>query len=292
MNKLLIIMDPKHKHQIALGRGIELARAIGADLEVVAFAHEYLDVLPADPVVQSNAKKALLELRQQWLEQMLALADCGDVKIHAHTVWEKHIHRWINARCQQNAISAVVKTGNRSETFLYTPTDWHLVRECPAPVMLVAANKWNKAQPILAAVDLSSDKPVKKALNNRIIDQAWHLANAMSTDLHLVHALHTSVVLADLEIIDPVAQAQKREASLKPKIEHLCHTWQIKPEHVHIVSGPAQKVIPSVASQIKADMLVIGTTGKIGLAAKVIGNTAEKVLTHLRTDLLAIKPAE
>jgi len=37
---------------------------------------------------------------------------------------------------------------------------------------------------------------------------------------------------------------------------------------------------------------VIGTTGKTGLAARVIGNTAEKVLTHLRTDLLAIKPAE
>ncbi|GGC70187.1 universal stress protein [Marinobacter halophilus] len=292
MTKFLIIMDPKHKHQTALGRGIELARATGADLEVVAFVHEYLDALPADPAVQTTAKQALIEHRQQWLEQMLALADCGDLKINAYTVWEKHIHQWVSARCQQDTINAVVKTGNRSETFLYTPTDWHLVRECPAPIMLVAANKWNKAHPILAAVDLSSDKPVKKALNNRIIDQAWHLANVMSTDLHLVHALHTSVVLADLDIIDPIAQARKREESLKPKIEHLCHTWQIKPEHVHIVSGPAQKVIPSVANKIKADMVVIGTTGKTGLAAKVIGNTAEKVLTHLRTDLLAVKPAE
>lgn len=292
MNNLLIIMDPKHKHQTALTRGIELARVTGADLEVVAFVHEYLDALPQDPSIQRTAKEALIEHRQQWLEQMLALTDAGDLNIQANTVWEKHIHRWISAHCQQEAISAVVKTGNRSETFLYTPTDWHLIRDCPAPVMLVAANKWNKAHPILAAVDLSSDKPVKKALNNRIIDQAWHLAKAMGTDLHLIHALHSSVVLADLEIIDPVAQAQKREESLKPKIEHLCHTWQIQPEHVHIVSGPAQKVIPSVANTIKADMLVIGTTGKTGLAARVIGNTAEKVLTHLRTDLLAVKPAE
>ncbi|MBE0484719.1 universal stress protein [Marinobacter sp.] len=292
MNKLLIIMDPKHKQQTALSRGIELARATGASLEVVAFVHEYLEVLPPDPAVHKTAKESLIELRQQWLEQMLALAECTDLSITTQTVWEKHIHRWITERCQNNAITAVVKTGNRSETFLYTPTDWHLIRECPAPVMLVAANKWNKAHPILAAIDLSSDKPVKSALNNRIIDQAWHLAKAMGTDLHLVHALHTSVVLADLDIIDPVAQAQKREETLKPKIEHLCHTWQIQPEHVHIVSGPAQKVIPSVANTIKADMLVIGTTGKTGLAARVIGNTAEKVLTHLRTDLLAIKPAE
>ena len=123
-------------------------------------------------------------------------------------------------------------------------------------------------------------------------DQAWHLAKALGTELHLVHALHTSVILADLDIIDPVAHARKREAALKPHIEHLCNTWHLAPEQVHIASGPAQKVIPSVANKIKADMIVIGTTGKTGLAARVIGNTAEKVLTHLRTDLLAIKPAE
>lgn len=292
MEKLLIIMDPAHKNQTALSRGIELARAVGASLEVVAFVHEYLDALPADRAVQETAKEALIEHRQKWLEQMLALANCNDLSISAHTVWEKQIHLWIIAHCQQEHISTVVKTGNRSETFMYTPTDWHLIRECAAPVMLVAEQKWNKARPILAAVDLSSDKPVKKALNNRIIDRAWHLAKAMETELHLVHALHTSVVLADLDIIDPVAHARKREEALKPNIEHLRNTWHLTPEQIHIVSGPAQKVIPSVANRIKADMVVIGTTGKTGLAARVIGNTAEKVLTHLRTDLLAIKPAE
>lgn len=292
MTKLLIIMDPTHKHQVALSRGIELARATGASLEVVAFVHEYLDVLPADPAVQKNARQSLIELRQQWLNQMLAFSECADLKIERHTVWEKQIHQWIRKRCQQESFQAVIKTGHRSETFLYTPTDWHLLRECPAPVMLVAANKWRKASPILAAVDLSSDKPVKKALNNRIIDRAWHLARAMNTELHLVHALHTAPILADLNIIDLAAHARKREAALKPKIEHLCNTWHLTPEQVHIASGPAQKVLPDVASELKADMVVIGTTGKTGLTAKVIGNTAEKVLTQLRTDLLAIKPAE
>ncbi|MBN7768500.1 universal stress protein [Marinobacter daepoensis] len=291
MDKLLIIMDPAHKHQKALGRGIELARTTGAALEVVAFVHEYLDALPADPTVQQTAREALIEHRQKWLEQMLALADCQDLQIDLLTVWEKNIHQWIIERCQQTDAMAVVKTGHRSEHFLYTPTDWHLIRECPAPVMLVAEKKWNRAHPILAAVDLSTDKPAKKALNTRIIEQASKLARAMETDLHLVHALHTSVVLADLDIIDMAAHARKREAALKPRIEHLCNTWHLPPEQIHLEAGPAQKVIPSVANRIKADMVVIGTTGKTGLAARVIGNTAEKVLTHLRTDLLAIKPA-
>lgn len=291
MNKLLIIMDSAHKHQTALTRGIELARATGASLEVVAFVHEYLDALPADPTVHKNARAALIDHRQQWLEKMLALTDCHGLEINSHTVWEKHIHLWTRKRCQQETFQAVVKTGHRSETFLYTPTDWHLIRECPAPVMLVAENKWRKARPILAAVDLSSDKPVKKALNNLIIDRAWHLAKAMDTDLHLVHALHTSAILADLNIIDPKADAQRREEALKPRITHLSKTWNLTPEQIHIAAGPAHEVIPDIANQLKADMVVIGTTGKSGLTAKVIGNTAEKVLSHLRTDLLAIKPA-
>ncbi len=290
MKTLLIVMDPAYSHQVALTRGIELARATGARLEVVAFIHEYLEALSDDESERQKLREALVAERQRWLEQMLALSDTAGLKVEAITIWSKRIHEWINDRCQKSPVDAVVKTGNRTETFLYTPTDWHLIRSCPAPVMLVTEQKWNRASPILAAVDLSSEKPDKRALDSRIIAAARQLADSMETDLHLVHALHTSALVANLDLVDMVARDRKRQAALEPRVEYLCQTWRIKPEHVHIASGPAQKIIPDVASRIKADMVVMGTSGKTGLAARVIGNTAEKVLTHLRTDLLAIKP--
>jgi len=292
MDKLLIVMDPAYKHQKALARGIELARATGAHLEIVAFTHEHLGALPSVLAVQQHARDALIELRQRWLDQMLALSDCNDLQVTTHTVWEKHIHQWIIEHCHPNRFKAVIKTGSRSETLLYTPTDWHLIRECPVPVMLVAEQKWNHAHPILAAVDLSSTKPVKKALNAKIIEQAIALAKAFGTEVHLVHALHISEVLADLEIINVAEHEQKRREALEPTIAHLCNTWHLSRDQVHLAVGPAQKVIPSIASKLKADMVVMGTSGKTGLKARVIGNTAEKVLTHLRTDLLAIKPGD
>lgn len=292
MDKLLIVMDPDHKHQKALARGIELARATGAHLEIVAFTHEHLGALPSDPTVQQRARDALVDIRQRWLDQMLALADCTDLQVSTHTIWEKNIHQWIIEHCSRNRFDAVIKTGSRSETFFYTPTDWHLIRECPVPVMLVAEHKWSQAHPILAAVDLSSTKPVKKALNARIIEQATALARALGTQVHLVHALHISEVLADLEIINMAEHEKKRREALEPVLTHLCNTWHLSRESIHLAAGPAHKVIPSIASKLKADMVVIGTSGKTGLKARVIGNTAEKVLTHLRTDLLAIKPGD
>ncbi len=290
MQKLLIIMDPKSKDQVALSRGLEVARATGTEIEAVAFTHEYLNFISADSNMRTEAKEALITHRQKWLERIIALADCTGVKIHAHTVWNKYIHEWIIHRCHTYTYQAVIKTGNRSETFFYTPTDWHLLRDCPAPVMLVSENKWNKAHPILAAVDLSSSKPRKQALNLKVLQQASALAKAMNTELHLVHAIHTSVLLADLEIIDPVAQTRNREEALKPQIETLKKAWNLTDAQIHLRAGPAQKVIPSVANKIKADMVVMGTTAKSGIRAYVIGNTAEKVLSHLRTDVLALKP--
>jgi len=292
MKKFLIVMDPHDKHQYALSRGIELARATGASLEIVAFVHEFLEALPNKADVRERARNALLDMRQTWLERIVALADCKDLKTSTFTVWEKHIHQWLIERCGKRPVDAVLKTGNRSETFFYTPTDWHLIRECPAAVMLVADLKWHQTQPILAAVDLSSTNPVKQALNHRLIERGYHLAKALKTELHLVHALHTPTLLTELDMVNPARLYQEQHKALRPKVEHLCNTWHLKPDHVHLVAGLAQEVVPQVASDIKADMVVIGTTGKTGLKARVVGNTAEKVLMALKTDLLAMKPLE
>ena len=54
--------------------------------------------------------------------------------------------------------------------------------------------------------------------------------------------------------------------------------------------GPVEKVIASQAAGRRAQIVVMGTVGRKGVKAKLIGNTAERVLTHLKTDILALKP--
>ena len=54
--------------------------------------------------------------------------------------------------------------------------------------------------------------------------------------------------------------------------------------------GPVEKVITSESARLKAQLVVMGTVGRAGVKARIVGNTAEKVLSRLRTDVLAIKP--
>jgi universal stress protein E len=53
--------------------------------------------------------------------------------------------------------------------------------------------------------------------------------------------------------------------------------------------GAAEKVVASRTAKVRAQLVVVGTVGQKGVRARLLGNTAEKVLLHLKTDVLAIK---
>jgi universal stress protein E len=65
---------------------------------------------------------------------------------------------------------------------------------------------------------------------------------------------------------------------------------KIDKDNIHIKSGYPDKIVPSVASDIGAGLVIMGSIGRKGLKAKVLGNTAESVLTLLKTDVLIIQP--
>jgi universal stress protein E len=58
--------------------------------------------------------------------------------------------------------------------------------------------------------------------------------------------------------------------------------------NVHIKAGPASKVIPSIASKRAAGLVIIGSVGRKGLKAKIMGERAKNVLALLKTDILVL----
>ena len=54
--------------------------------------------------------------------------------------------------------------------------------------------------------------------------------------------------------------------------------------------GLPEDVIPLVADELDAELVVMGTVGRTGISAALIGNTAEHVIDSLNCDVLALKP--
>ncbi|WP_256872085.1 MULTISPECIES: universal stress protein [unclassified Pseudoalteromonas] len=49
-------------------------------------------------------------------------------------------------------------------------------------------------------------------------------------------------------------------------------------------------MISSLAAKINADLVIIGSVGNIGIKAKLIGNTAEKIMRLFNVDLVILTP--
>ena len=77
---------------------------------------------------------------------------------------------------------------------------------------------------------------------------------------------------------------------MHPITDKLCDEHRIPRENLHIHEGVVEEVIADEAERLLAQLVVMGTVGRHGVGAKVLGNLAERVLTGLRTDVLALKP--
>lgn len=68
--------------------------------------------------------------------------------------------------------------------------------------------------------------------------------------------------------------------------------YGISSHYQHLSQGLPEQVIPEAAKQLDAELVVLGTIGRTGLSAALLGNTAEHVLDQLNCDVLAIKPED
>lgn len=287
MGKMLVIADMKDSC-VATPRGLQLAHKLDHAVEVVAFIHAPLSRMNKTSAEQKTIKSQLLAKRQEVVQARIDKHSAPGQKVSLKVVWEKDIHHWVIKRSAQS-FDMVVKTGSHKDSIIFTSTDWQLLRECPAPVLIVAAKKWHKTRPVLAAIDLGSKNAQKQQLNHQIISRAKILAEALDTELDLICAIEIPTLLADMDLIDPISYVREAREKMKPAIAELARTYGLPVRSFRVKKGPVEKVITSVAAKRRAQLLVMGTVGRQGVRARLLGNTAEKVLRHLRTDVLTLK---
>jgi universal stress protein E len=73
-----------------------------------------------------------------------------------------------------------------------------------------------------------------------------------------------------------------------PDRAEVATTCGVDPARVHVAHGSAATVIRTVAEDIGADLILIGTVARSGLMGTVVGNTAERVLDESLADVLVL----
>ena len=83
------------------------------------------------------------------------------------------------------------------------------------------------------------------------------------------------------------AQAKKRLHEQLARIAGPTHQTGVE---IHVVEGSADEEILKAVDKLKIDMVIMGTAARTGLARMMLGNTAERLISHFRCSLIAVKP--
>jgi nucleotide-binding universal stress UspA family protein len=185
--------------------------------------------------------------------------------------------------------------GEGLEDRLLGSTARRLMRKCPCPVWAIKPDAGAPYPRIVAAVDPDPSDETELALSRRVLTLAASLARIEASELHVVHAwsLYGETLLRRHEKSSEVdAVASRARAIHEEQLHELLAGFALDDlEHqVHLLKGDPGPTIAEATTALAADLVVMGTVGRTGLAGFFIGNTAEVVLDRVDCSVLAVKP--
>ena len=293
---VLVVLDPSTDQQKALARAIELAEhtacKLTAFLSIYDFSYEMTTMLSGEE--RESMRQAVITDREIWCQELLQPARNKGIACSVRVVWHNRPFEAVVQTVSEHGYDLVIKGTHDHDvlkSMIFTPTDWHILRKCPCPVLLVKEHAWPAHGNILAAVNAGSEKPHHQALNQIIIRQAKAVAAMLNAQVHLVNAYPGTPIHVAVEIpeFNPVEYNDNMRHHHVDAANALAGQFDITSEAVHIQEGMPEDVIPRVAKELDAEMVIIGTIGRTGLSAAIIGNTAEHVIDRLDCDVLALK---
>lgn len=141
-----------------------------------------------------------------------------------------------------------------------------------------------KYRHILLAVDFFEQ-------DNVVVDKARELAALYQAQLSLIHVVDAAPV-PDAgfggELPYSFDLATELMAMAKAKLAKLAAQLAIPEAAVWLETGSAKLEIIRVAQEQNADLIVVGSHGRHGLAL-LLGSTANSILHHAQCDVLAVR---
>jgi universal stress protein E len=296
--KVLVVLDPSVTEQKALNRAVELAKLqdcqLTAFLSIYDFSYEMTTMLSGEE--RESMRQAVINDRELWISELVADYQQQGLKISIQVVWHNRPFEAIVQSVLEKDYDLVIKGTHDHDvlkSMIFTPTDWHILRKCPCPVLLVKDHEWPEHGNIIAAVNAGSEQSHHSSLNQRIIQQSKLLAALLNGKVQLVNAFPGTPVNIAIEIpeFNPQEYNQTMKTHHLDSVQKLALEFELPAAQTHVLEGMPEDVIPKMAQQLDAEMVVIGTIGRTGFSAAIIGNTAEHVIDRLDCDVLAVKPA-
>ncbi|HET6884157.1 MAG TPA: universal stress protein [Pirellulales bacterium] len=180
------------------------------------------------------------------------------------------------------------------QRFLFGSTAMRLLHNCPCPVWVTRPEPHSLPTKILVASDFSE-------VSDTVLRLGLEIGKLSGATVNLVHAVDYpldrlwSTGLMDTSTViyhDRVKNDARQQ--LNEQLQRVAGQASLPNVELHIIEGLsiADTALIEFIQRHHIDLLVMGTMARSGIPGVFIGNTAERLVTHVSCSLLAVKPAD
>jgi nucleotide-binding universal stress UspA family protein len=280
--QILAATDFSTRSNRALRQAGLLAQPAGAQLHVV---HVVDDDQP-DELVDMEKREA----ERLLTEQLASIPEVQGVQARPVVVTGDPFDGILRAATETCADLIVMGTHRKQlllDIFVGTTIE-RVIRKGAFPVLMVNNEAQRKYENVVAPVDLSdaSAHAIRTALSIGLI------SDERATLLHAFVALAKGKMFIagyDQNRIDSYVASEHRQANEELTAflaaNRLGTRWQLRLEE-----GTPMEIISRVVSDMRPDLLVMGTHGRSAMLKALIGSVTEAALRSLGVDILAVPP--
>lgn len=296
---ILIAVDTRFEKLPALEWAVRLAEHNQAKLTIVEVLPEFSWIQRRVMSDAENMRKRLTDDCQSNLESLAEPPRERGVdvttKVFVGKTSEQVTHEVI--RSNHDLVVRVTKGAHSQATGMFGTTSMSLLRNCGCAVWLVRPDAPVRFDRVLAAIEPAPNDVAHEVMNKKVMELAVSTAEYEGGELHVVHSwslfatnkIKSRLGPGEFELIE-----RKAEAEVAAALDNFLLPYGIShvSSGVHLVRDEAKAAtaIAGLAKQLDADLIVIGTVARSGVAGGTIGNTAEHVLDHAECSVLTIKP--
>ena len=301
IERILVVVDPTVDDSAAVQKAARVAHAFGAALElyVCDFSPELDAARYFDTPTLAVAVEPVAARHQVHLDRIAAPLTASGLKVATFVEFANPLHEGILRRIGRSRPDLVVKDSHFHHGLrraLFTHADWHLVRDCPVPLLLTKQAVWHAPVRIAAAVDPNHPADAGANVDHALIDAADTLARALATSPMVVHVFSSLNLisaepgLATAPLGTDLAAVEALRTLHRAQLEGLAARHGVAASDTHLLDGIVAHALPQFAADAELDVLVMGVIARGRLHDRFIGSTADRVLDRVGCDLLIVKP--
>ncbi|HBF62798.1 MAG TPA: universal stress protein UspA [Gammaproteobacteria bacterium] len=135
---------------------------------------------------------------------------------------------------------------------------------------------------IMLAVDLTEE-------SLKVAERATQLVNAFDAELHVVHVIEPLSLAYGGDVPMDLSTVQEQiQDQAAAHLREFSATLNVPETRQHLIFGRPESEIQRTAEEAGADIIVVGSHGRHGLAL-LLGSTANGVLHGASCDVLAVR---